>query len=85
MVDHGLSKGVILCLTKKTVTADGIATIIFQKLYAHFGLFDTVISDHSSQFAANFTKELGRILGYEISLSTAYDPETNRETERLNQ
>ena len=29
VVDHGLSKGVILCSTKKTVTADGITTIIF--------------------------------------------------------
>ena len=43
VVDLGLSKGVILCPTKKTITADGITTIIFQKLYAHFGLFDKVI------------------------------------------
>ena len=70
VVDHGLSKGVILCPTKKTVTADGIAAIIFRKLYARFGLFDKVISDRGPQFAANFAKELGRILGYEISLST---------------
>ena len=26
VVDHGLSKGVILCPTKKTITADGVAT-----------------------------------------------------------
>ena len=32
MVDHGLSKGVILCPTKKTITADGIAAIIFQNI-----------------------------------------------------
>ena len=85
MVDHGLSKGVILCPTKKTVTANGIAAIIFQKLYTHFGLFDKVISDRGPQFTANFAKELGCILGYEISLSTAYHPQTNREMERLNQ
>ena len=85
MVDHGLSKGVILCLTKKTVTADGITAIIFQKLYTRFGLFDKVISDHGPQFATNFAKELGCILRYEISLSTAYHPQTNGEMERLNQ
>ena len=28
MVDHGLMKGVILCPTKKTVTVDGIATLL---------------------------------------------------------
>ena len=85
MVDHGLSKGVILCPMKKTVTADGIAAIIFRKLYARFGLFDKVISDRGPQFATNFAKELGCILGYEISLSTAYHPQTDGETERLNQ
>ena len=85
MVGHGLSKRVILCPTKKTVTTDGIVAIISQKLYAHFGPFDKVISDHGPQFAANFAKELGCILRYEISLSTAYHPQTDGETERLNQ
>ena len=28
VVDHGLMKGVILCPTKKTVNADGIATLL---------------------------------------------------------
>ena len=85
VVDHGLSKGVILCPMKKTVTADGIAAIIFRKLYACFGLFDKVISDRGPQFTTNFAQELGCILGYEISLSTAYHPQTDGETERLNQ
>ena len=85
IVDHGLSKGVILCPTKKTVTAEGIAAIIFRKLYSRFGLFDKVISDRGPQFAARFAKELGRILGYELALSTAYHPQTDGETERVNQ
>ena len=29
VVDQGLTKGVILCPTKKMITAEGIATIIF--------------------------------------------------------
>ena len=85
IVDHGLSKGVILCPTKKTVTAEGIAAIMFRKLYSHFGLFDKVISDRGPQFAARFAKELGRILGYKLALSTVYHPQTDGETERVNQ
>ena len=81
MVDQGLTKGVILCPTKKTITAEGIAMIIFQKLYSHFGLLDKVISDQGPQFAANFQKELGRILGYKLALSSAYHPQTDGETE----
>ena len=72
-------------VTGKVTEHTGVAAIIFRKLYARFGLFDKVISDQGPQFAANFTKELSRILGYEISLSTAYHPQTDGETERLNQ
>ena len=85
LVDHGLTKGVILCPTKKTVTAEGVAAIVFKKLFTRFGLFDKVISDRGPQFAAQFAKELGRILGYDIALSTAYHPQTDGETERVNQ
>ena len=85
MVDHGLSKGVILCPTKKTVTAEGIATLIFKNLYSQFGLFNKVISDQGPQFAAHFAKELTRILGYEISLSFTYHPQFDGETEQVNQ
>ena len=45
VVDHGLSKGVILCPTKKTITAEGVTTIIFRKLYTRFGLFNKIISN----------------------------------------
>ena len=85
MVDQGLSKGAILCPTKKTITTEGITTIIFQKLYTRFGLFNKVISNWGPQFTAKFQKELGRILGYELALSSAYHPQTDGETERVNQ
>ena len=85
MVDQGLSKGVILCPTKKTITAEGVATIIFRKLYTRFGLFNKIISDRGPQFAAKFQKELRRILRYELTLSSAYHPQTDGETERVNQ
>ena len=85
VVDHGLSKGVILCPTKKTITAEGVATIIFRKLYTRFGLFNKIISDQGPQSAAKFQKELGRILRYKLALSSAYHPQTDGETKRVNQ
>ena len=85
VVDQGLSKGVILCPTKKTITTKGVATIIFRKLYTRFGLFNKVISDRGPQFSAQFQKELGRILRYKLALSSTYHPQTDRETERVNQ
>ena len=85
MVDHGLSKGVILCPTKKTITTEGISTIIFRKLYTRFRLFNKIISDWGPQFAAKFQKELRRILRYKLALSLAYHPQTDGETKRVNQ
>ena len=85
VVDHGLSKGVILCPTKKTITAKGVATIIFRKLYTRFGLFNKIISDQGPQFTAKFQKELGRILRYKLTLSSTYHPQTDGETKRVNQ
>ena len=85
MVDHGLTKGVILCPTNKTVTTKGIASLFFHKLYLRFGLYDKIISDCGPQFASTFTKKLGRILGYKLALSTTYHPQTDGETECVNQ
>ena len=85
MVDQGLSKGVILCPTKKTISAEGVATIIFRKLFTRFGLFNKIISDQGLQFTAWFQKELGRILGYKLALSFSYHPQTDGEMERVNQ
>ena len=85
MVDHGLSKGVILILCNKDLDAKGVAELFFKHVFLCFGLHDHLISDHRPQFASVFTMELARILGYNLKLSTAYHPQTDRETERVNQ
>ena len=85
VVDHGLTKGVILCPTKKTVTAEGIATLFFYKVYLRFGLYNKIIFDRGPQFASAFAKELGCLLNYNLSLSTAYHPQTDGETKHVNQ
>ena len=55
VIDHGLTKGIILCPTKKSITTKGIASLFFHKVFLHFGLFNKVISDHGPQFASIFT------------------------------
>jgi len=48
------------------------------------GLPNMVISDHGPQFALGFMRELNKILGIETKLSTAYHPQTDGQTERMN-
>jgi len=85
VVDHGLTKGVILCPTKKTVSTKGVASFFFHKVFLRFGLYEKIISDCGSQFTSTFARELGKLLNYNLSLSTAYHPQSNRETECVNQ
>ena len=43
------------------------------------------MSDRGPQFAAELTKELNRMLGIKTKLSTAFHPQTDGQTERMNQ
>ena len=81
VVNHGLTKGVILAPCSKTVDVNGIAQLFFDHVFKCFGLHDTLISDHGPQFASAFARELARILKYDVRLSTAYHPQTDGQTE----
>ena len=49
------------------------------------GLPESIISDRGPQFVAEIIRELNRMLGIESKLSTAFHPQTDRQTERVNQ
>ena len=48
-------------------------------------LHDHLILDWGPQFTSVFAAELAHILGYDLKLSTAYHPQTDGETEQVNQ
>ena len=81
MVNHSLSKGVILTPCSKDIDAKGVAELFFKHVFLRFGLHDHLISDCGPQFASAFAMELAHILGYDLKLSTAYHPQTDGETE----
>lgn len=80
VVDHGLTKGVILLPTTKKHTADATAQLLLDNLYKRFGLPDKFISDRGPQFAAMAFWELLKLLGIKSSLSTAYHPQSDGAT-----
>ena len=85
MVDHSLTKGVIYCPCRKDIDAAGVAQLFFAHVFPQFDLHSKVISDRGPQFASAFARDLAWLLQYDITLSTAYHPQTNGETERVNQ
>jgi len=46
---------------------------------------ESIISDRGVQFAAGMIRELNNLLGIQTELSTAYHPQTDGQTERINQ
>ena len=85
MVNHGLSKGVILIPCTKTIDAKGVAELFFKNVFLRFGLHDHLISDRGLQFTSAFAAELACILGYDLKLSSVYHPQTDGEMEQVNQ
>jgi len=67
------------------VTAEGAARLFLHYVWKLYGLPKRIVSDHRSQFVALFTKELYRLLGIRISSSTAWHPQTDGQTECVNQ
>ena len=58
VVDHGLTKGVILIPCSKTIDAARVAKHFLHHVFKHFGLHDSLISNRGPQFASAFAREL---------------------------
>jgi hypothetical protein len=71
--------------TLTTVTAAGTARLFVQHVWKHHGLPRRVVSDRGPQFVAEFTRELYRMLGIKLAATTAYHPQGDGQTERVNQ
>src|SRR5271169_2181177 len=85
IVDRGLTKGIILIPCAKTLTAEDTGQLLLDNLFKRFGLPDQIISDRGPQFAARAFRELLKLLNIKSSLTTAYHPQSDRATERVNQ
>jgi len=67
------------------ITAQGVAKISWDRVFKDVGLSQKVISNRGPQFVSRFMKELCSRLGVERNPLTAYHPQTNGQTEQVNQ
>jgi len=79
------TKQVHIIPTTKETNSLGLAHLYRDHVWKLHGLPNTVISDRGPQFASGFMKELNKILGIDTKLSTTYHPQTDGQTERMNQ
>ena len=80
-----LTKRIRIAPTTTEVDSVGIARLFRDHVWRNHGLPDQIISDRGPQFVSAFTRELNRLLGIQTSLSTAFHPQTDGQTERVNQ
>ena len=66
-------------------TAEATATALVRQVFRLHGLPNDVVSDRGSQFTSKFWTRFLQLLGAQVKLSTAFHPETDGQTERLNQ
>ena len=70
--------------TEKT-TAEGLARLFRDNVWRLPGLPKSIISDRGPQFVAGLMRELNEMLGIKTKLLTAFHPQTDGQTERMNQ
>ena len=84
VIDH-FTKQVHLYPVTDSITADGVADIYFHKVFPLHGFPKKIISDRGPQFTTRPMRQILKKIGIDSSLTTAYHPQANRQTERKNQ
>jgi len=71
--------------TTERTSAEDLAKLFQDHVWKSHRLPESIISDRRVQFVAGIMKELNHLLEIQIKLSMAYHPQTNGQTERINQ
>lgn len=79
------SKMVVIVACNSTLDSLGLARLLRDHVWSRFGIPRVIISDRGPQFASNFTKDLAKLLGVQLAISTAYHPQSDGQSERMNQ
>nr|GEU82220.1 putative reverse transcriptase domain-containing protein [Tanacetum cinerariifolium] len=61
---------------------DKLARLYLNRIVARHGIPVSIICDHDGRFTSNFWRSFKKSLGTDISMSTAYHPETDGQIER---
>jgi transposase InsO family protein len=69
----------------KAITAQGIADLLLKQCFLKQGPPDTLLSDRGSVFTSQFWSDICYHLKVNHRLSTAFHPQTDGQTERMNQ
>jgi hypothetical protein len=78
------SKMVIMVACKKSIIAEATAKLFFERVWVHFGLPQTIVSDRDIRFLSTFWSSLWSLLDTKLTKSTTFHPQTDGQTEVVN-
>ncbi|GKC47920.1 reverse transcriptase domain-containing protein [Tanacetum coccineum] len=61
---------------------DKLARLYLNRIVSRYGIPVSIICDHDGRFTSNFWRSFQKALGKNLSMSTAYHPETDGQSER---
>ncbi|SPC63716.1 uncharacterized protein UHOD_11307 [Ustilago sp. UG-2017b] len=80
-----LTKMAIFVPTTNELDAPELAKLFLRHVYSKHGLPTSIVSDRGSEFTSHFWHSLSTLLGIENHFSSAYHPQSDGQTERVNQ
>ena len=69
---------------KTTYTCARLAELYMERIVCLHGVPKKIVSDRDTQFTLQFWHKVHRSLGTKLNFSSAYHPQTNGQTERIN-
>ena len=70
--------------TKTSVDAEETAQLFIDNIFRLHGMPDSIVSDRDTRFTGRFMTALCQKLGIQQKKSTAYHPQSDGQTERMN-
>jgi len=79
------TKIIQLKTTMTNISSKGMAKIYRDEIWKLHGVLRKILSDQGLQFASKFMEEFTKTLGTTKQLSMVYHPQTDSQTEQINQ
>ena len=80
-----INKYAHLFVVKNTISTSEVLEIFIKEVFKLHGMQNSIISDRDRKFTANVLKELFKLVGKILNMSTSYHPKIDGQTERVNQ
>jgi len=85
VIVNQFTKMIHLKVATMNISLEGIAKIYRDDIWKLYRVSRKILSDRGPQFASKSMEEFTKALGTKRQLSTAYYPQTNGQTKRINQ